>query len=75
MAHVPWLGQLFFRVPGMAKNLKKFRKNAEIRALNRKAKGSQYKDIYHHLVSRVDACALHFVLIQLHVHAHLSCSA
>lgn len=51
MAHVPWLGQLLFRAPYFANDLKAFRKSAETRVLKRQAEGSQYKDIFHHLVS------------------------
>ncbi|KAF9048451.1 cytochrome P450 [Panaeolus papilionaceus] len=50
MSHVPWLGQLAFRFPGFAQDLKAFRNHAKGRALERKKNGSTHKDIFHHLI-------------------------
>jgi len=44
MGHVPWLGALCLRLPGLAGDLKAFRAYAAKKA------GSTYKDIFYHLI-------------------------
>ncbi|KAF8896562.1 cytochrome P450 [Infundibulicybe gibba] len=51
MSHVPWLGQLFLRLPNLAKDLKAFRAYAQKRAIMRKKQTSAtYKDLFHYLM-------------------------
>ncbi|KAG6859792.1 hypothetical protein C0995_003925 [Termitomyces sp. Mi166 len=50
MSHVPWLGALFLRFPGPAKDLKAWRSYAKKCAMERKKRDSTHKDIFHHLM-------------------------
>ncbi|KAF9054569.1 cytochrome P450 [Panaeolus papilionaceus] len=49
LSHVPWLGQLVYRLPFLAGKLKAFRAYARDRAFVRSKDGSSSKDIYHYL--------------------------
>ena len=52
ISHVPWLGAMFLSHPEWIPlgELKKFRIDAQTRALRRIKEGSPYKDLFHYLV-------------------------
>ncbi|PPQ63371.1 hypothetical protein CVT24_005636, partial [Panaeolus cyanescens] len=57
LSHVPWLGQLVYRIPFCANQLKAFRVYARGRAMSRRRDGSSSKDIFYHLIDE-DGVAL-----------------
>ncbi|TFK75098.1 cytochrome P450 [Pluteus cervinus] len=54
MSHVPWLGALAFRYPMFVKEFKAFRSYAQNRGIMRHKLGSQFRDLYHHLMDEGD---------------------
>ncbi|KAF7327427.1 hypothetical protein MKEN_00320500 [Mycena kentingensis (nom. inval.)] len=50
MSHLPWISDLYLWCPGVGKGLRTFRKYAAQRASERKARGSQRKDVFYHLI-------------------------
>jgi hypothetical protein len=49
-SHVPWLGPIFFAVPGFTNNFKAYRVRAQHWARRRIKEGSTQKDLFYHLV-------------------------
>ena len=49
-SHVPWLGSIYFALPGFANNFKAFRVRARHWARRRIKEGSTQKDLFYHLV-------------------------
>ncbi|KAJ6466548.1 cytochrome P450 [Mycena vitilis] len=50
MSHLPWLGELYLWLPNIGQGLRAFRKYAALRASERKARGSDHKDVFYHLI-------------------------
>jgi len=50
LSHLPWLGKYYAKVPGIGKDLKKFRSFCGERAAIRRLQGSQMKDLFYHLI-------------------------
>ncbi|KAJ7671556.1 cytochrome P450 [Mycena polygramma] len=50
MSHLPWLGELYLWLPNIGQGLRAFRKYAAQRASERKARGSDHKDVFYHLI-------------------------
>ncbi|KAF7317104.1 hypothetical protein HMN09_00445100 [Mycena chlorophos] len=50
MSHLPWISDFYLWVPGVGRGLRDFRKYAARRASERKARGSDRKDVFYHLI-------------------------
>ncbi|KAJ6608708.1 cytochrome P450 [Mycena sp. CBHHK59/15] len=50
MSHLPWIGDFYLWLPGMGQGLREFRKYSTQRAAERKSHGSNYKDVFYHLI-------------------------
>ncbi|KAG6848263.1 hypothetical protein H0H93_001760, partial [Arthromyces matolae] len=51
MSHVPWFGRFCMRFPSLAKDLKAFRAHAKQCAIARRQRGSDYKDLFYHIMN------------------------
>ncbi|KAG5725419.1 Cytochrome P450 67 [Termitomyces sp. T112] len=50
LAHIPWLTNFVYKVPGVARKIKIFRESARQRVLRRLERGSTTQDLFYHLM-------------------------